>query len=194
MKRILFVCTGNTCRSPLAEALLRDRADKKGIRLEIRSSGVSTVDGMPMSMHSQAVLKEKDVAGRHSSRMLTSETAAWADLILTMTSSHKRHVVQRHPDAADKTFTLKEYVEDNTGALDAIAELERLIADVQLKQALGEPITEGDRRRITELERRLPNADIADPFGGSLQDYQACAAEIEQALDKLLEKLKRASQ
>ncbi|CDN44428.1 low molecular weight phosphatase family protein [Paenibacillus sp. P22] len=60
--RILFVCTGNTCRSPMAEAFLRELSAERGLRLEVRSAGVSTVDGLPVSRHALQVLENNGIA------------------------------------------------------------------------------------------------------------------------------------
>ena len=58
MLRILFVCTGNTCRSPLAEGLLRIRVHQEGLAAEVRSAGVSAVTGGPISRNSASILQE----------------------------------------------------------------------------------------------------------------------------------------
>ena len=58
MQRILFICTGNTCRSPMAEGLLRKLAAERGLKLEVKSAGVSAVDGMPVSRHTAAILRD----------------------------------------------------------------------------------------------------------------------------------------
>ena len=72
-----------------------------------------------------------------------------------------------------------------------IAELEGLYSEFQMKQILGQQLTEEERIRLLQLEQRIPTFDIADPFGGPLHVYEQSAVEIEQALKKLLDKLKR---
>lgn len=189
MKRILFVCTGNTCRSPMAEAILRHKARERGIAVEVRSAGVSTIDGLPMSAHSLEALRRRDVSHDGTSSSLTPEAIRWADLILTMTSGHKRELLQWHPESVDKTYTLKEYAIQHASVLRDIAELEGLYTDMQMKQALGDQLSDAERARLLELERRIPSFDIADPFGGPLSLYNSCSDEIEAAVDKLLDRL-----
>ncbi|MBM7566550.1 low molecular weight protein arginine phosphatase [Paenibacillus sacheonensis] len=191
MKRILFVCTGNTCRSPMAEAMLRSLAQKRGVSLEVRSAGVSTVDGLPVSTNAQSVLRRRDIHHNNGSTALESGSITWADLILTMTASHKRHLLQRFPAAVDKTHTLLEFVHQDEEGQRRIAELESLYTDFQMKQALGGQLTDAERRRLLELEAGIPSFDIADPFGGSVQIYEESAAEIEKALHKLLDRLQQ---
>jgi protein arginine phosphatase len=188
--RILFVCTGNTCRSPLAEGLLRIRVHKEGLAAEVRSAGVSATTGVPISRNSASILKEAGFNEPISSLAIQESDVKWADLILTMTVGHKRTVIQRFPDAVDRTFTLKEYVEDDPRILQAIVEREQLVSELQLKQALAQSVSVEERSRIFTLENSIPDYDISDPYGGSLDVYRQTANEISGSLDKLVVKLR----
>lgn len=187
--RILFVCTGNTCRSPMAEGLLRKLAKERGVRVEARSAGVAAANGASISGHAKAVLKEQGIEDQISSTLLNEELIDWAQVILTMTQGHKRHVVHTFPTAADKIFTLKEFVEDNASVLADHDEMLRLMTELELSKSLGHLRDEAGLRRLRELQERLPDYDISDPFGGSREDYDRTAAEIQHALSKLLDRL-----
>ncbi|MFF2481269.1 low molecular weight protein arginine phosphatase [Paenibacillus sp. NPDC058071] len=191
MKRILFVCTGNTCRSPMAEAMLRELAARNGVSLEVRSAGVSTVNGLPVSPHAAETLRRKGIAHTGQSQSLTGDAIGWADLILTMTSGHKRGLLQWFPQAVEKTHTLMEYVNQDETVIEHIHELEQLYSEMHVKQALGQQLSAAERSRLLALEREIPSFDIADPYGGPLDLYRSCANEIERALLKLLDKLRQ---
>lgn len=109
MTNIVFVCTGNTCRSPMAEAILKSK-NIDGI--EVRSAGIFAADGAEMSAFAKEVLKENQMNHKHRSSLFIEKDVQWADLILTMTQSHKDYIAAQFPSAAEKTFTLKEFVEE----------------------------------------------------------------------------------
>jgi protein-tyrosine-phosphatase len=190
MKHILFVCTGNTCRSPMAEGIFRKMASDAGIDVEVRSAGVSAMDGFPISEQSGRILQDQGIQQQFASKSVTEELMQWADLILTMTMSHKRHLLSGFPQAIEKTFTLKEYVEDDPAVLKTVTEREQLISELQMKRALSQEITEHERERLLQLEQLMPDYDISDPFGGSYSDYRQCADEISTNLKRLLAKMK----
>jgi protein-tyrosine phosphatase len=173
----------------MAEALLRAKAKERGVPVEVRSAGVAASGGAPVSAHAAEVLRERQVLHEGVSSAVTAEAVKWADLILTMTAGHKRMLLERYPEALEKTHTLKEYVEDRPEVLAEIAELERLYTEWHVRQAIGEKLGDEERARLLELEGRVPDFDIADPFGGSLDTYRKVADELDAALDKLVEKL-----
>lgn len=114
MKRILFVCTGNTCRSPLAKALLKEKRPD----FEVKSAGVNALAGMNASEGTIQVLKDKGINLNHVSSPVTNELVNWADKVLTLTEGHKSQLIKQFPNFIDKIYTLKEAAfkdEENSG-------------------------------------------------------------------------------
>ncbi|OQB23637.1 MAG: Low molecular weight protein-tyrosine-phosphatase YwlE [Firmicutes bacterium ADurb.Bin182] len=113
MKTILFVCTGNVCRSPMAEALMDDLSDDypsiKG-RVCAASAGTMACEDARISAHAEEALSRLGIDfSRHRSRQLTSEIAKEADLILTMEAHHLDELEAICPEAYEKAHTLKGY-------------------------------------------------------------------------------------
>lgn len=91
--RVLVVCTGNTCRSPMAEGLLSALFEERGVAAEVRSAGTFAMEGGPAQPFAieTAAAASLDISG-HAARQLSEELVRWADTILCMTRSHLRSV------------------------------------------------------------------------------------------------------
>ncbi|HEU4365041.1 MAG TPA: low molecular weight protein arginine phosphatase [Candidatus Krumholzibacteria bacterium] len=114
MKKILFVCSGNTCRSPLAEVIARQVL--AGARVAVSSAGSSAMDGSPASPHSIEVAAANglDLSG-HRSRLLNASMVRDADLIVTMGARHRETVGVIDADALEYTFLLTNFSDRHHG-------------------------------------------------------------------------------
>jgi protein-tyrosine-phosphatase len=111
---ILFVCSGNMCRSPLAEALVRHKvtfstSGSFSSPIEVKSAGTSAESGLPMSLAMEIILQEQGIESTHQSQQVTWNLLNWADLILTMTQAQKILLQSQGPQIASKLATLNEY-------------------------------------------------------------------------------------
>jgi len=108
IENVLFVCTGNICRSPLAASLLERALQERGIEVTVASAGTGAWDGAPASEGAYLVGLERglDLSG-HRARLLTRELVERADLILTMARHHRARVDELGGEG--KVFVLGEY-------------------------------------------------------------------------------------
>ncbi len=105
---ILFLCTGNMCRSPMAEYLLKECFKEAGVT--IHSAGTHAADGLRASSHSITIAEEHDIdLSKHSSRMLTEEMLNEADLVLAMSPEHLEYILSYHPKYYDKVYLLMRF-------------------------------------------------------------------------------------
>lgn len=110
---ILFICTGNTCRSPMAEGILRGLAKEKGLDIKVKSAGLVATEDGDISRDAISTLKDigidiSDIRSKSVNEDLIQE----ADLILTMSQRHKGNLTLKYPYIREKVFLLNEYAFD----------------------------------------------------------------------------------
>ncbi|GAA3088703.1 hypothetical protein [Streptosporangium carneum] len=183
--RILFVCTGNICRSPLAERLARS-ALLRCPEFQVASAGTHAEPGMRMDERARRVLLRLggDPEG-FVSQPLTQELVAAADLVLTATVRHRAEAVDRHLAAATRAFTIAEF-----GALvRAVPERTVVRHDDPVLRARA---LVAEARSLRGLVR-VDQPDIPDPYRRSRWAHRAAGRMIETSLAVPLRLLTRSS-
>lgn len=119
---ILFVCTGNTCRSPMAEAVARAELRRRGWEhVQVASAGIAAAPGEPATGYAVTVAERRGLAlQQHASRPLTPELVGWADLVLAMSPAHLRGVAAA--GGAEKMALLADFATGDDGAFRGVAD------------------------------------------------------------------------
>lgn len=175
---VLFVCTGNICRSPMAERIFRARVDE-AVPVVASSAGINALVGHPMDAPSAHVLRELGGDPRgHVGRRLEAGMVTAAELILTAERRHRSVIVQSDPLAFRRTFTLREFARLGAG----------------LPPLAGSPTPDDLRERVGAVARQRGVAepvdpggdDIGDPFGAPITLARAVGAQVSTAIDATL--------
>jgi len=207
---VLVVCTGNICRSPVAEQVLTARLRAAGIDdVTVTSAGTSAPVGAPMTPEAAALSVRfgADPAG-HAARQLTPQLVQDADLVLTATRAHRAQIAELVPRAARRAYTLREFARvlaflaDDGAIDDDVTEPDSILGRLDLdRPALGipNPGTASPLQRATDAAARSrglapppsdPNDDdILDPYRAPIAVYDEAGRLIDDAVDAIVSAL-----
>ncbi|MEW6059475.1 MAG: hypothetical protein AB1551_04930 [Actinomycetota bacterium] len=186
MASILLVCTGNMCRSPMAEGFLRTALERRpqAASTQVASAGEYARRGgraLPETIEAAA---ERDLdLSEHVVRSLLDEDVEGADLVIGMAAEHRDQIARELPSALPKIFTLKEIVRllEELPAADP--------SSVSSAERLSGRVSEANALRRNGFEGNPHDEDVVDPLGLSLEAFRATAREIEDWTERLAEGL-----
>lgn len=150
--KIMFICTGNICRSAMAEGMLKKLTQEEKIGVEVCSCGIYAETGDEPTYNAIDAMKDYDVnITSHKATNIRDSKIKEMDIILCATNTHKQNVLYLYPELKGKVYTMKEYA---------------------------------------GIDKDGQGLDIKDPWGYDLNVYKHCAKEIQECLEKIVEKLK----
>lgn len=173
MTRVFFICTGNLCRSPMAECMMLHSLEERGCNdVHVSSAGTWAYDGNPATPDAVATVAQDGIdLSDHRSRPIEMDELLAADVIVAMTSVHVRELTSLAPEVVDRIVLMKELRE-----IDPVSVPEDAPVD-QKVDALLRGERPGRRRSL----------DVDDPMGLPASAYERCARELRAGIDVLVE-------
>ncbi len=158
IKTILFVCTGNTCRSIMAQGMFKKMLKEKvenSYRYNIQSAGISAISGMNPTSEATSVMLEQGIdISQHQAQPLREDLVKRADLILVIANEHKEYIQRKFPFVQNKTFLLKKYTLKN---------------------------------EFKSIQNNEKDYEIVDPIGRPIKFYRIVAKELKVNLKKIVD-------
>lgn len=192
---ILAVCTGNICRSPLAEQLLA-KAFLDVPEVKVSSVGTQAMVGSGMPPHSLAIAHRLGVHSPedHISRQMTADELQTGDLILAMDGEHRRLIAETNPRVATKIFTVREFARlaNATTDADLLIEFQAVRPTSTVERLRTGVVCVALGRGMTPPPERLEDDDVVDPYGHDLNVYERSADELVPAINSTASILRRA--
>lgn len=185
--RILYVCTGNLCRSPYMQLLTATLLAARGIRnFSITSGGTRATPGRPIAETMGEILRDEGIASdRFRSAGLAPSDVAAADLVLTAERAHRAEICRLQPSALRKTFTLRQ-----AARILADCDLDRSIVDVEPDSAHRlQAVSELIARRRGRAGPAVSGDDVADPWRQSPSRYLESVHAMRPSLIKVIDTL-----
>ena len=178
MPKMLFICSGNTCRSPMAAALMKKALKERGIEGWIVSSaGLMAVPGIPASENAKKALLEDHglKIDDHLSRTVDLSMVAEHDYVIAMTLRHAQWLISRFGQHKDKIYFIGELLSD------------------EVKNAVAEYLSAKDPyslRYMRLYEEKIKPYEVEDPYGSDLEVYKKVAGQIWQYCCKIADLIK----
>ncbi|WP_404443846.1 low molecular weight phosphatase family protein [Microbacterium marinum] len=194
MFEIMTVCTGNVCRSPLAQQVLADRlADLPGT---ITSGGTFEMDASPMPDEGQRLAAafgvRPEVSAAHRSRVITAERLSTPDLILAMARDHRRQIVSLSPARLRSTFTIREFARLAADTSDGEIISAASGAPTPSEKVRAAVATVAGHRGMTLPPESPDDDDVVDPYRRSWNTYERSGAQLAPAIDEVVRVLRLA--
>jgi len=191
---ILTVCSGNICRSPLAEQLLR-AGMASWPQVTLASAGTVGMTGSPMTAQAEALSRQfGGDPSAHSARVLTAQHLTEANLVFAMSREHRRAIAELAPRAIRYTFTIREFARLISG-----------VTDLDLDEAAGLPADDiagrfatlidvaASQRGIVSPSASADDDDVVDPYRQSDDTYAESARQLVPAVDAVVSLFHRAA-
>lgn len=171
--KVMFVCTGNICRSPMAHGLMRHAIEERGCEgVEVVSAGTWAYRGSAATVEAVETVRKRGVdLSAHQSQPIEVDDLHAADVIVVMTSVHVRELVGLAPEIVDRIVMMKELRE-----IDPLPVPSDARRDEKLAALLG------GRR-----PKRRRGLDVDDPMGLPISAYERCVGEIQEGVDVLVD-------